>query len=213
MKNKDTKIQNENADNEKSPGLEIFYQHADKIDEICRRRLPDGVINDGILAGREPEIRQDALQMLMSGFLVCNPRFAAAKKEGNLEAIEFEIERSTAIALSNCKKRLASTLADEKSGQIELTEQHGGSCKHPYDRDIHEWMPDMRIKMVMEGLQIALKEKQLSQRNGGLVKMILKEGKSINEVAALRCVTPNAIYQQLQRVQTVLPKFMSRLDP
>lgn len=53
----------------------------------------------------------------------------------------------------------------------------------------------------------------MSQRNEGLVKMILKEGKSINEVAVLRRVTTSAIYQQLQCVQTVLPKFMSRLDP
>lgn len=35
-----------------------------------------------------------------------------------------------------------------------IVHEDGGSCKHPYDRDIHEWMPDMRIKMVMEGLQI-----------------------------------------------------------
>ncbi len=213
MKKKYTKIQNENEDGEKSHGLEMFRQYADEIDAICRRRLPDCVIMNGVLAGRESEIRQDAMLMLMSGFLIGNPRLAAAKKAKRPEAIAFEIERSTAIALSKCKKRLASKLAEAGSAYVQISERNGGECKHPSDREAHEWMADTKVRMVMNGVGIAVKEKQMSPDNAKLVTMIVKDGRTVVEVAAHFKVSTNAIYQRIRRVGRMMPELLSRLDP
>lgn len=212
MKKKYTKIQNENEAGEKSHGLEIFRQYADEIDAICRRRLPDGVIMKGVLSGRESEIRQNAMLMLMSGFLIGNPRLVAARKAKRPEAVAFEIERSTAIALSKCKQRLASKLADAGSAYVQISERNGGKCKHPYEREVHEWMPDTKARMVMKGLDIAVEEKQLSPDNAELVTMIVKDGRTVAEVAAHFQVSSNAIYQRIRRVGKRMPEFLSRLD-
>jgi len=213
MKSKYTKTQNESGNPKKCTGHGNSYQYANQIDAVCRRRLGDNVIMKGVLAGRESEIRQEALLMLMSGFLAGNPRFSAAIKANNAVAIAFEIERSTAIALSKCKKRLASYLTHVCSVHVQISERNGGSCNHPYDRHIHEWMPDTRIKMVLSGLKTAVKAKQLSEGNAKLVTMIIKDGRSITEVAAQFRVSSNAIYQRLRRVRKVLPELLSRLDP
>lgn len=151
--------------------------------------------------------------MLMSGFLLGNPRLVAAKKAKRPNAIAFEIERSTAIALSKCKTRLASKLVDADSTHVQISEQNGGRCKHPYDREVHEWMPDTRVRMVMSGMEIAVKEKKLSPDNAELVTMIVKDGRTVAEVAAQYSVSSNAIYQRIRRVGKMLPEFLSRLDP
>lgn len=191
----------------------MFRQYAEEIDAICRRRLSDGVILVGVLAGRESEIRQNAMLMLMSGFLIGNPRLAAAKKAKRPEAVAFEIERSTAIALSKCKKRLASKLAKPGPAYVQISERNGGKCKHPYDREDHEWMPDTKVRMVMNGLKIAVTEKKLSPDNAELVTMIVKDGRTVAEVAAHFQVTSNAIYQRIRRVGKMMPELLSRLDP
>lgn len=56
---------------------------ADEIDALCRKKLPEGVIRSGNLVGREPEIRQDALIMALSGFLEGHPGYRSAKESGN----------------------------------------------------------------------------------------------------------------------------------
>lgn len=213
MKKKYNKTQNENKDGEKSHGLELFRQYANEIDAICRRRLPDSVIMNGILAGRESEIRQNAMLMLMSGFLIGNTRLIAAKKAKRPDDVTFEIERSTAIALRKCKQRLASKLTDAGSAYVQISGRNGGKCKHPYDLEIHEWMPDTKARVVMNGLGIAVKEKQLSPDNAELVTMIVKDGRTVVEVAAHFQVSTNAVYQRIRRVGKMMPEYLSRLDP
>ena len=74
------------------------------IDEIARRKLPDGVIG-GIIAGRESEIRQNAASMLKQGFLLGNLDFAKAAERRDQSAT-LHLERGVAIALKRCKARL-----------------------------------------------------------------------------------------------------------
>ena len=74
------------------------------IDEIARRKLPDGVIG-GIIAGRENEIRQNAASMLKHGFLLGNPDFVKAAERRDRSAT-LHLERGVAITLKRCKARL-----------------------------------------------------------------------------------------------------------
>ena len=75
------------------------------IDEITRRRLPDRVF-DGIIAGKEDEIRQDAAIMLLQGFLPRNIDFVKAAERRDRSAATFHLERVVSITLKHGKARL-----------------------------------------------------------------------------------------------------------
>lgn len=74
------------------------------IEEIARRRLPDGVLG-GILAGNEGEIRQDAAIMLQLGFMRRNLDFVKAAVRRDRSAAMFHLELVVSIALTHCKAR------------------------------------------------------------------------------------------------------------
>jgi hypothetical protein len=67
------------------------------IDEIARRRLPDGVFG-GILAGKQGEIRQNAATMLRQGFPPGNLDFVKTAWRDRSAAIS-HLERNAANSL------------------------------------------------------------------------------------------------------------------
>ena len=186
---------------------------ADEIDSICRKRHPDGVIRSGILAGREPEIRQEALIMVLSGFLEGHPGYQAAKESGNQEIMESQMERCVAIALRICKKRLKSILVRNSERHVPITDQHGGICKHPSDWNTSDWPLSVRVSVILRATDEAVKLKKISPMNAGLLNMVVSEGMNVEEISTRLAVSPNAIYQQLQRIRKVLPEVIGQLEP
>ena len=83
------------------------------IDEIARRRLPDGVFG-GILAGKQGEIRQNAAIMLLQGFPTGNSDFLKAVERRDRAAATFHLERVVSGTLKHCKARLMRSGDQEK---------------------------------------------------------------------------------------------------
>ena len=193
--------------------LETLSGPANEIDAICRKKLPDGVIRSGILVGREPEIRQEALIMILSGFLEGHPGYRSAREAGNQASMGNEMERCAAIALQICKRRMESSLFKNSDRHVPISDQHGGICVHPSDQNTADWPLSVRVSVVLRAADQAVKAKKLSPLNALILNMVVSEGMNVDEVSAKINVSDNAIYQQLRRVRKVLPEIVRTLEP
>lgn len=194
-------------------GLGNLDQLATEIDGICRRNLPDGRISGGILEGHESEIRQNALIKVLGGFLSGNPDYARARKTNDPGAIMMVVERTVAIALRICKVRMTKQLTIQAIRHTQITEHNGGVCRHPSELQPTEWPQQIQHGVLLNGIARAVSLQKLSAKNARVVAMRIEEGLSVERISEILEVTPSAIYQQLDRVVTVLPAVLERLEP
>jgi len=215
MKTKYTQKQHKNKKRSKSNqhGLGNLDQLATEIDGICRRNLPDGKIRGGILAGHESEIRQNALIMVLGGFLAGNPECDRARKSHDPDAILMVLERTVAVALRLSKVRLARELAKQAIRHTQITEMNGGVCRHPSELQAGEWPHQIQHGVLMNGIARAVSLRQLSAKNARVVSMRIEEGLSVQRISEILEIMPSAIYQHLDRAYAVLPKVLERLEP
>ncbi len=192
--------------------LDDLDQIAAELDTICRRRLRDGSIQKGILAGMEPAIRQQTLLKAIGGFLHQNRDYIEARKSGDEAAIRAAMEKCTAIAMKYCKAEIKAELTHHESHHTELTEFNGGSCMHPSLLKPTAWPTAVKARIVMISVSRAVSEGSLSAANAGIVDMVCVQGLRANEVARLLGVEPPAVSQQLRRVKKVLPEVMERVE-
>jgi hypothetical protein len=186
---------------------------ADEIDAICRKKLPDGVIRSGNLVGREPEIRQDALIMALSGYLEGHPGYRSAKESGNQANKGNEMERCVAMVLQICKRRMDSNLFKDLERHVPITDQNGGICVHSSDWNTSDWPLSVRARVALRAADQAVKAKKLSPMNALILDMVVSKGMNVDEISGKIDVSNNAIYQQLRRVRKVLPEIVRNLEP
>jgi len=186
-------------------------QLAMEIDIICRRKLRDGVM-DGVLAGREPEIRQDAMIMLLHGFLFGNLKYMEAARKGDHHAAYCQLEFVTSMALRYCKIRLKRKLISESARHFEISEYTGGTCKHLMDLDLWDLPESVRMQMTQSSLRLGVATGQISEGNARIVDMIIVSQMSVEEIANRYKITRGAVYQRLNRVRQVLPKLIARIE-
>ena len=186
-------------------------QLAKEIDIICRRKLRDGVMV-GVLAGRESEIRQDAMIMLLCGFLLGNVRFMDAARRKDRDATAYHLAAAVSIALAYCKLRTARNLAGESAGHVQLSEFNGGSYRHHSDVATWELPDSIKRSMAMNGLKLAVKSGQLSTANLCIVSMVVEDEMSVAEISRKLKINPSAIYQQIARVIRVLPEWIEDME-
>lgn len=185
---------------------------AAEMDVICRKRLPDGMIRYGVLMGREPEIRQQALIQALGGFLQKNLRYVEAVKSNDDDAVKAAIEQCAAIKLRYAKLQIANDVALVEYRYIPLDEINGGVCQHPSDLDSSDWPADAKAGVVRASVRRAVREGLLSLRNASIVGMLCDQGLSVAQTARVLEITPEAIYPQLRRVKNVLPKMMEFIE-
>ena len=209
-------INNSNKQKSRTKGkqnqLDDLEQIAAELDLICRRRLRDGAIQKGILVGMESAIRQQTLIKAIGGFLQKNPDYIKARKSGENAAVHAAMEKCAAIAMKFCKAQIKAELTHQKAHQTKLTEANGGSCVHPSMLKPSAWPADVKARIVMISVSLAVSEGSLSAANAGIVDMVCVQGLRANEVARLLGVEPPAVSQQLRRVKKVLPEVMERVE-
>ena len=185
---------------------------AKTMDEIARKRLPDGVIECGVLKGREAEIRQEALIMSVGGFLQENAGYIDALKIHDDDAIQTSMEKCLAIALSIAKRRIASRLTHELARTTQLTEENGGTYQHPAQREPSDLPIDVKAVVVMRSVFKAVHQGKLSIPNALIMHMICERGMGVHDVAIVAGITKSAIYQQIWRIKRVLPEVMEEVE-
>jgi len=207
-----TKKINKKTKSKKLNPIENFGQTAKKMDKIMQRRLPDGVIIAGILKGFEPEIRQDALIMSLGGFLQGNIDYQNSYRKGDQQALLNSMEKCAAITLRICKMRMKSLLANSKVKKVKFDDATLGKCCHPFQMPSAEWPPDLKAGVIMRAVGKSVKERKLSIANAAVASMIIVQGLSVKKIADLRKISRSAVYQQIQRIRRVLPKFIEEID-
>ena len=188
-----------------------FGPIGDKIEALCKRKLRDGVLMDN-LAGREAEIRQNAMIMLLGGFLDGNRRFVAAAGENDPDAIEINLRRVVALAIRYNIIRMAHSVTVASSRHTQFRECHGGVCQHPAEMREEELPYATRLRMALMGLKLAEAMSKISPKNAKTAVTILTGQLTVDELARKRGVDRSAIYQQLIRVCSVLPQIMEMIE-
>ncbi len=192
--------------------LDDLDQIAVTMDAILRQRLPDGTIQRGILAGREPDIRQTALIQSIGGFLHSNESYIKARKTHNIARVKGAMIRCGAISLKYAKARLARELSRESKRFTVITEANGGFYLHPSTQKPNEWPSAEKASMIMTSVRVAVREGILSPANAGLVHMACENGMSVNQIARLVGISPSAVSQQFRRIRRVLPDVIERVE-
>lgn len=117
MKNYTTETTRNTKQITDAPDSEVEWTHLEfddftnRIDEIARRKLPDGIMG-GNLAGSEAKIRQETALMLMKGFLFRN---LASLEAADADGKAYHLRKVVAIALRRQKARMKGMLAVDKS--------------------------------------------------------------------------------------------------
>lgn len=211
-KSKTRKSNNHNAFDSKNPWNEAELDDlANQIDEISRRRLPDGVMG-GILANREAEVRQDAALMLLQGFLGGNLDFMEADEGKDRDATAYHLERVTSIALFHCKNRLKRKLAKEQNRQVEIGERTTGSCLHPADLDFWNLPYPIRIEMRKASLRLGVSTGEISVSSANIINLVINEKMSAQKIADRFGITRGAVYQRFDPVRKVLVNLIAKIE-
>ena len=182
-----------------SPNGVDLDQLANELDILTRKILRDEILR-GPLAGREGEIRQDAILLALRWFV--KPK----------DELEWIAPRAIAHALRIVKMRHASSLSKKDKKLISLTGMNGGFVRHASDIQVHE-LPQPAIReLVDQAISAAVKSKRISQSNGCIAGLVLLDGMPVSQVAKRLGVHRSAVYQQLQRVRRALPAIIDTME-
>ncbi|MGB6220093.1 hypothetical protein [Haloferula sp.] len=192
--------------------LDKLDKIASTMDAILLNRLPNGVIHQGILAGREPEIRQAALIKAIGGFLQKNDQYIRARKTNDKVAIRSAMARCAAITLKYGKAQVAREMSDDRSRFTPLNEGNAGVYLHPALLRPIEWQAAEIGAMVMISVRRAVRDGRLSPANAAIVSMACEEGLQVCQIARLSGITPSAVCQQLRRAKNVVPNLVSNVE-
>ncbi len=183
-----------------SGNWEDAEQFANELVQECRSRIPH---LNGILAGAEQEVVQDACLLLIGSFLPRNERLAAATREGDSEGIDRHLRASIRICGKHAMQRIARYRARERSRKVEPgTDVDFGTVDHPHAS--RELSPEQRCALALSALQLAMRREILTERAFEVARLTLEEGLTGREVAERLGISPSAVSQQLRSVSAQL---------
>ncbi|MEI7913029.1 MAG: hypothetical protein WCK77_25695 [Verrucomicrobiota bacterium] len=210
MKAKHT--QNEKTKKTSKRHLGKLDRLAEEIDILTRSSLKDGVFG-GILCGREDEIRQDAILLVLDWLMRGNREIAECHLPGKKRAKgPWNLSRLVAKALRFCKLRTIRHLTKDAGKFETLNELNGGFSIHHTDLAPWEWSASIRREMAIRGLHIAVRSGKLSHSNACVARLILDGWMDVEDVATRLKVTDNAIYQRLNRIRGILPEIIAEIE-
>ena len=181
------------------------------IDVATRSRLPDGVMG-GVLRNHEAEIRQEAILIQLKWLFEQHQGIDAGGAWKQRDRYYcWNYPKAAAYALKYAKLRHIDRLASESGNHEPLTEGNGGVCRHASDRQMWKLPKPVRHAMALCGIRDAENRGQISARNAEVARLIL-DGMSVVQVARQCGVTRGAIYEQLRRVGSILPKIMEEIE-
>jgi predicted RNA polymerase sigma factor len=173
---------------------EDYEAFARELYQECCRQAPPGRFN-GVLAGLENEVRQEACLILLNRFLADNPHL---NRETRPQAVGRHLIKSVKI----CVRYAVGRIARQKSRRCEIAAQESqfGSVNHPRCRTFADLSFEEKRALALATLELAVEEKLLSAQNEAVFRLQLMGGHSQREIAKKLGVSPSAIHQRLQRV-------------
>jgi len=166
----------------------------------------------GMLCGREGEIRQEALLLLLQRYLGGNTRLLEATKNQSLSEISQELRRSILGALQASQRKLVHRLRRElnKTDYCEKIEDHLlGVCCHPADRKSLWQLPyEGQRELVFAGLRIAIAKHLVPTGSAELVIKMIEGNLSQSAMAEAMGVSRQAVSQRLTPVRKYLQRYV-----
>ncbi|MFN4874182.1 MAG: hypothetical protein ACK40T_09165 [Akkermansiaceae bacterium] len=175
-----------------------FEAMATELDQIAKNKLPDGCLN-GLLKGKEADIRQDALILALRWF---------GRDPSDKSWIP---SRSMAYALRYIKMRYARDLAKQQTVSIEYPELLDVIASEAKSEGLVSQSSHAHA-MVLSAIKQAIRSGRISSTNATIVLMILNDGQSTSEIAKNLKVTRGAVYQQIKRVRDELPAILDHIE-
>jgi hypothetical protein len=179
------------------------------VDALLRRKLPDGALGE-VFHGAEADIRQNAAEALFGRFLAGNHRLIAATAAGEIDIIADEIDRSVFTALRYSQRNHRRLMALEARHRLML-EEAALTGRLPMPAASATKLPeDVRMKLALAGLALALKGGKVSADNAAIAENVLVHSKTQAQIAKAARVSRSAINQRLKHTAAAVRTLIER---
>jgi len=171
-----------------------------ELNKTLKCWVPDGT-QTGVLTGLESEIRQRAAILLIDRFLAGNAGLTSSTPSGSVP----ESRKYLAQAINRAVKY---------SRQAILRYESGVASKHEFREDINSlafvthptqhrnvWeLPlDLQLQLVLGGLRMAIREKEIPLKTVEMIRFMIKNGTSASDIARQLKISPQAVHQRLRK--------------
>ena len=199
------KKSNESNHNARAAGVGNLDQMAVELEDLARKRLPDRVLQ-GVMAGHEDDIRQDAILLALGWYL------RSESSPTGLPGHAWHPPRAIAGALRIARRDCIKALMKEQKALRELPHHQTGTTCHPVMIRKCDWpTPTMRT-LVSTAIHVAHRTGKISASNATVALEVLVDGIQVAEVAKRCNVHRSNIYQHLTRVRRHIPTIIDRLE-
>ena len=188
---------------------------AHNLDQIFKSRLPNERY-DGIMKGREADVRQEAYLLLVSNYLPGNEGLFAATQAGNITEISNQIEKSLNGSIRSTYQTLRKSILRHLQFHAygddpDATAQ--GACQHPAHRTTMWDLPyETQRELVFAALHVAVREKHLKPHHAAVATAMVDREMSQQQLATEMGVTRQTIHQRLQPVREFLQAHIETLE-
>ena len=170
--------------------------------ETCEASLPP---MQGLLAGMDRAVAQEACLMLLGKFLMRNKRLKTNAAEGNVDEIARHLRASVKICIGYATRRLARERSKEVAKLCpEIDASNFGRTAHPRLRDVGQLSFEERYSLALAALDLGVQKRLISAKNETIAALVLKEGLTHRQIARKLGISPSAVSQQLSRVSAQL---------
>lgn len=185
--------------------FENLDQIAEELEKLARRRLPDRVLQ-GVLAGYEEDIRQDAILMALGWYL--RKDISAATNPGRV----WHGPRAIAGALRIIKRDCVKALKGEAEARRAMLPQVTTTTCHPVMIRGCDWPTSTMRRLTKMAIRIAHRTGRITSLNAAIAIEVFVNGIQVIEMAKRFNVHRSNIYQHLSRVRRHIPEIINELE-
>ena len=191
-----------------SPSNEAYYEAlANHLHSLLEEMYPTRSLGFPLI-GREAEVRQDALQLLMKRYLKGRPNLKAATLDTPLSLVAEEIDKAVKAAwrISAC-----TTMRNGKrhARELHISDDHWKAIEAPSPTDeslFAELDVDVRLALIELSITHLTKQRKISATTAKVASAYLAGRGQINQtqVASRLGITPQAVNQHIHKLQPLI---------
>ena len=172
-----------------------------ELNKTLKCWVPDGT-QTGVLTGLESEIRQRAAILLIDRFLAGNAGLTSSTPSGSVP----ESRKYLAQAINGAVKYSRQDILRYESGvaaKHEFREDINSLAFVPHPtqrRNVWELPLDLQLQLVLAGLRMAIREKEIPLKTVEMIRRMIKNGSSASDIARQLKISPQAVHQRLRKI-------------
>lgn len=180
---------------------------------LLRRATPDGLFS-GIMACREPDVRQEAYLML-ERFLRNNRKLHEAKRNGNTREMGRQVTAAVIAAAYIAKLRLVRAVSHQAS-----ISQHLEENINTPEYAVHPWVvcetidmaPDARRQLVKAAIEDAIERRLIDPTDATIVEEMMNHSLTQAQIARHRNISRGRVCQRTKRAVNVLKRLINETE-